>query len=156
MSDPSELVKSGLLLELSEDVVKRIEQHVGAFSIACQRGCFEVAVRIFDAHQGIYSSGEFSEGKVVKRQEAEKLAKFRAREEKFAILLNLCWRRDNEQGEVSLFSKAAKEGIIDDTARILDETADGWTTGNLPNGHRVDLEDARKLVQHFSDGRAHV
>ena len=43
-----------------------------------------------------------------------------------------------------------KKGRIEDAARILDETADAWTTGNLSDGFAVDLEEARKLVQHFS------
>jgi len=148
--DLSELSCSGLLLEVSEEVLRRVERHIDAFSAACRGGCSEVAIRILDAHDGAYEDGEYGGGKQVTRAEAERLVGFRRQDKELTKLLSVCWARDDREGKVSAFSAAISQERFTFAAAILDRTEDGWATGNLGDDGSVRFEEARKLVLHFS------
>ena len=148
--DLSELSCSGLLLEVSEEVLRRVERHVDAFSAACRGGCSEVAIRILDAHDGAYEDGEYGGGKQVTMAEAERLVGFRRQDKELTKLLSVCWARDVREGKVSAFSAAISQERFTVATAILDRTEGGWATGNLGDDGTVGFEEARKLVLHFS------
>ena len=103
-----------------------------------------------DAHEGIHESGEFSNGKVVERQDVALLVRDFQQDSRLVKLRAVCEQRMVAQGEISAFSLAMSKNQYEEAKRCLDETTDGWTTVNFPNDHRVGLEEARRLVQHFS------